>query len=152
MGAPTGLGRGTHVLSWRVISADGHPVGGSVVFSISEADAAPPPIVDEIDRTVRAGVLGSKVALYIGLFIGVGGVFASVWLLGDSRPGRNVAGGALGIGNLGALASRRFPRARCAGGTRGAHRRTHCLVHGHGDKLRPYGRRRRPRLHHRRGG
>ncbi|QFI68923.1 Copper resistance protein D [Sinorhizobium alkalisoli] len=106
--APTGLGRGTHVLSWRVISADGHPVGGSVVFSINEADAAPPPIVDEIDRTVRAGVLGSKVALYIGLFIGVCGVFASVWLLGGSRPGRNVAGGALGIGILGALASAGF--------------------------------------------
>ena len=28
------LQNGTHVLSWRVISADGHPVGGSVVFSI----------------------------------------------------------------------------------------------------------------------
>ncbi|ODR92154.1 copper resistance CopC/CopD family protein [Sinorhizobium alkalisoli] len=106
--APTGLGRGTHVLSWRVISADGHPVGGSVVFSISEADAAPPPIVDQIDRTVRAGVLGSKVALYIGLFIGVGGMFASVWLLGGSRPGRHVVGGALGIGILGALASAGF--------------------------------------------
>src|SRR5579872_6448775 len=28
------LARGTHVLSYRVISADGHPVGGSVTFSI----------------------------------------------------------------------------------------------------------------------
>ena len=25
-----GLGQGTHVLSWRVISADGHPVGGAL--------------------------------------------------------------------------------------------------------------------------
>ncbi|OHV79516.1 copper resistance CopC/CopD family protein [Ensifer sp. LCM 4579] len=106
--APTGLDRGTHVLSWRVISADGHPVGGSVVFSIGEADAAPPPIADEIDWTVRASVLASRVALYIGLFIGVGGVFASGWLLGGSRSGRNIAGGALGIGILGALASAGF--------------------------------------------
>jgi copper transport protein len=29
---PSALRRGTHVLSWRVISADGHPVGGSLVF------------------------------------------------------------------------------------------------------------------------
>src|SRR6516165_10227904 len=32
--APPALRRGTHVLSWRVISADGHPVGGSLMFSI----------------------------------------------------------------------------------------------------------------------
>src|SRR5262245_15435173 len=31
---PAGLNRGTHVLSWRIVSLDGHPVGGSVVFSI----------------------------------------------------------------------------------------------------------------------
>ncbi|HVH02336.1 MAG TPA: copper resistance CopC family protein, partial [Amaricoccus sp.] len=31
---PAGLGTGTQVLSWRVVSADGHPVGGSLVFSI----------------------------------------------------------------------------------------------------------------------
>ena len=34
---PGPLRRGTHVLSWRVISADGHPVGGSLVFSVGEA-------------------------------------------------------------------------------------------------------------------
>ena len=35
MNVPQSLARGTHVLSWRVISADGHPVGGSVIFSIA---------------------------------------------------------------------------------------------------------------------
>ena len=30
---------GTHALSWRVISADGHAVGGSIVFSVGEATA-----------------------------------------------------------------------------------------------------------------
>lgn len=38
---PPGLGRGTHLLSWRVVSADGHPVGGSLVFSIGEPSLAP---------------------------------------------------------------------------------------------------------------
>ena len=28
------LASGTHVLSWRVTSADGHPVGGSLMFSV----------------------------------------------------------------------------------------------------------------------
>jgi copper transport protein len=34
---PPQLRRGSHVLSWRVVSADGHPVGGSFVFSIGAA-------------------------------------------------------------------------------------------------------------------
>ncbi len=33
------LAKGTHALSWRVISADGHPVGGSVVFSVGSISA-----------------------------------------------------------------------------------------------------------------
>ncbi|WP_244562590.1 copper resistance CopC family protein [Ensifer aridi] len=47
--APTDLGRGTHVLSWRVISADGHPIGGSVVFSVGRASAEPALVSDHID-------------------------------------------------------------------------------------------------------
>lgn len=31
---PPDAGRGTYVLRWRVASADGHPVGGSLVFSV----------------------------------------------------------------------------------------------------------------------
>ena len=32
--APPALRRGTHVLSWRVISADGHPVGGALIVTV----------------------------------------------------------------------------------------------------------------------
>jgi copper transport protein len=103
--APTDLGRGTHVLSWRVTSADGHPIGGSVVFSVGMASAEPPLVSDQIDWGVRAGILASRVALYTGLFIGVGGVFSACWLLGGSPSGRNIAAIALGIGLLGAIAS-----------------------------------------------
>ena len=31
---PAGLANGTYALSWRVVSEDGHPVGGALVFSI----------------------------------------------------------------------------------------------------------------------
>ncbi|TIM62909.1 MAG: copper resistance protein CopC, partial [Mesorhizobium sp.] len=49
---PQRLGSGTHVLSWRVISADGHPVGGSVLFSIGAPSAAPA-VAEAVDRGLR---------------------------------------------------------------------------------------------------
>ena len=33
------LADGTHILSWRAVSADGHPISGSVVFSIGQSSA-----------------------------------------------------------------------------------------------------------------
>ncbi|PST22718.1 copper resistance protein CopC [Mesorhizobium plurifarium] len=103
--APANIGRGTHVLSWRVISADGHAVSGSLVFSIGAATSEPPLIGEGTDWAVRAGILGSRVALYVGLFLGVGGAFASSWLLGGSRSGRRAVAAALGVGILGTLSS-----------------------------------------------
>jgi copper transport protein len=34
---PAGLARGTYVISYRVTSADGHPVGGSILFAVGSA-------------------------------------------------------------------------------------------------------------------
>ena len=39
--SPAHLRNGTHVLTWRVVSEDGHPIGGSVVFSIGTHTAPP---------------------------------------------------------------------------------------------------------------
>ncbi|TJW40496.1 MAG: copper resistance protein CopC, partial [Mesorhizobium sp.] len=72
---PQKLGSGTHVLSWRVISADGHPVGGSVLFSIGAPSAAPA-VAEAVDRGLRSAIWVGKVFLYVGLFLGVGGAFA----------------------------------------------------------------------------
>jgi copper transport protein len=38
VGMPSEVGVGTSILSWRVTSQDGHPVGGTVSFSINRAD------------------------------------------------------------------------------------------------------------------
>ncbi len=57
---------------------------------------------------MRAGVLASRIALYIGLFIGVGGAFSLCWLFGGSRSGRKVVAVALGIGLFGVVASAGF--------------------------------------------
>ncbi len=71
--APPGLGTGTHVLSWRVVSEDGHPVGGSVVFSIGAPGAGPPPeAADMADPAVRTAIWLARIALYAALFLGVG--------------------------------------------------------------------------------
>jgi len=81
MRAPESLQRGTHVLSWRVISADGHPVGGALMFSVGapsgkpEAAAEPPS-----DRRVGAALWAARMAIYLGLFVGVGGAFFHAWI------------------------------------------------------------------------
>ncbi|RWC47772.1 MAG: copper resistance protein CopC [Mesorhizobium sp.] len=84
---PQPLKSGTHVLSWRVISADGHPVGGSLLFSIG-APSAPPAVSEAVDWPLRSAIWLGKVLLYIGLFLGVGGAFALAWLSGGGQAGR----------------------------------------------------------------
>jgi copper transport protein len=79
------LGRGTHLLSWRVVSADGHPLGGALTFSVG----APSPMTGspqaQSDGAVKIAIWTVRLLLYIGLFIGVGGaVFAA--LVADARP------------------------------------------------------------------
>lgn len=103
--APSGLGRGTHVLSWRVVSEDGHPVWGSLVFSIGEASAETPLVDDEPDWTVRGALWVAKVALYVGLFIGVGGVFARRVLMPEAHAGTAPIAAALLLGVGGAFLS-----------------------------------------------
>jgi copper transport protein len=66
------------VLSWRVISADGHPVGGSLVFSIG-APTQQPSAEQTSDRSVRVALWLAKFLIYSGLFIGIGGAFFRSW-------------------------------------------------------------------------
>jgi copper transport protein len=77
--APAEIMPGAHALSWRVVSADGHPVGGSVVFSVGAPGAGGVPGAAEVvDWPLRAAIWLSRVAIYLGFFVGVGGlVFAA---------------------------------------------------------------------------
>lgn len=77
--APSGLKQGTHVLSWRVVSADGHPVGGSLLFSVGAPSAAPV-AAEPVDWPLSVAIWAGKVLLYAGLFLGIGGAFALAWL------------------------------------------------------------------------
>jgi len=69
------------VLSWRVISADGHPVGGALMFAVGAPSARPAAGAEgRADPGVRPVLWTVKVVLYVGLFAGVGGAFFCAWI------------------------------------------------------------------------
>ncbi len=87
---------GTSTLSWRVVSIDGHPVGGSVSFSIgapggegSRGDASDTPDAG------RVAIWFVRIVLYFGLFIGAGGAFFLAWMAPGSRAGARFVQAAL---------------------------------------------------------
>jgi copper transport protein len=72
------LARGTHVLSWRVVSEDGHPVPGALMFSVMEVTGTAP-LGQERAPGVTLALWLARALMTIGLVIGVGGaVFARV--------------------------------------------------------------------------
>jgi copper transport protein len=108
---PADLPRGTAVISYRVISQDGHPVAGSVAFSIGEPSATRP--VATSHAAVDTLIWLARVGLYLGLFAGVGGVFFMNWIaqrrvapramLGFLAVGMVSAAGSLGFQGLDVL-------------------------------------------------
>ncbi|WP_105431269.1 copper resistance CopC/CopD family protein [Neorhizobium sp. T6_25] len=105
---PDDLSDGSYLLSWRVVSEDGHPIGGSVVFSIGRPNADARGTMVDIDWPVRAGLWIGKVAFYVGLFFGVGGAFAIHWFADGSRNALRQVLATLGAGFAGALLSAGF--------------------------------------------
>lgn len=75
---PAGLPAGTHVLSWRVVSEDGHPVGGSVLFSVGAPSAAAAAAAPG-EPVGRALLWLGRVGLYLGLTLGIGGAAFAAW-------------------------------------------------------------------------
>jgi copper transport protein len=103
---PPGTSLGTHLLSWRVVSADGHPVGGALTFSIGQPSAAPTS-PQSTDTRLRVAVWLARLALYMGLFIGIGGAFFGTWIAASQPSGwvRTATIGALECGLIAALLS-----------------------------------------------
>ncbi|WID94851.1 copper resistance protein CopC [Bosea vestrisii] len=97
--SPADLGQGTHVLSWRVISEDGHPVGGSVVFSIGAPGAAPA-VTTQSEPAVRFMLWLGKLGLSLGLAFGVGGVAFIAWVTPLPAAARAPIAGFLTLGLL----------------------------------------------------
>ncbi len=99
---PADLPKGTQIVSYRVISADGHPVAGSITFSIGE------PTENKLPTETGAGINGliwlTRIGLYLGLFAGIGGVFFCNWI-GRERAAQRVILASLIIGIVSAVVS-----------------------------------------------
>jgi copper transport protein len=99
---PDNLPRGTQVVSYRVTSEDGHPVAGSMVFSIGAVTGA-------VANESRAGAVNgliwlARIGVYLGLFVGVGGAFFTCWI-GLTRAGSGLIHIALVTGLVSAAAA-----------------------------------------------
>jgi copper transport protein len=85
---PPALSNGSYALSYRVMSEDGHPIGGTLGFAIGAPSAGGAALAaDATPRASRLLILIQRVALYLGLFLGVGGVFALTWFGRETRTG-----------------------------------------------------------------
>jgi len=75
---PSGLGAGTYVVSYRVVSADGHPIGGALLFAVGArperwSDAAGTAATSNVDSLYIAAVANRAVHL-AALFVAAGGL------------------------------------------------------------------------------
>jgi copper transport protein len=77
---PPTLAEGAYVLSWRVISEDGHPVGGALTFWVGARTAAAPDVASTDNAAVRAAIWATRLVIYLGLFVGAGGAFFLGWI------------------------------------------------------------------------
>ncbi|MGX7675585.1 copper resistance CopC/CopD family protein [Plantactinospora sp. DSM 117369] len=91
---------GTYLVSYRVISADSHPVAGSYTFAVGAASATPPEPADETIRPdVRLAVPATRYLGYAGLVLLIGPTL----LLGLLWPRRLPRRGAVRLVRAGLL-------------------------------------------------
>jgi copper transport protein len=85
---PEATREGTYVLSWRVVSADGHPVGGVVTFALGHPSSgvAAPPVAGA--TALHIAIWVAQFILSIGLFVGAGGAIFVAWLAAKPPPRR----------------------------------------------------------------
>jgi copper transport protein len=88
----TDVPRGTFLVSYRVISADSHPVGAGYTYSFGAASATAPQPTDSAGRTDRAVAILVSSAHYVGyvgliLLAGPALILAALWPPRLSRRG-----------------------------------------------------------------
>jgi len=70
---PADLSDGTYVLSWRLVSADSHPLSGAISFSIGVPSVNPVQVPDPADGGVVDGLYSAAQTLgYLGLALVLG--------------------------------------------------------------------------------
>ena len=79
------VGDGTYVVTYRITSADGHPVSGALVFSIGEEAGATDELVAQVfssdaDRPWAVAATLARWAMYAGVLLAAG-IAATTWWL-----------------------------------------------------------------------
>lgn len=96
---------GTYGLSWRVISADGHPVGGTLTFSVGTPSANL--VEGASSNPVRNSLIWlARLLGYLGLFTGIGWVIYRALTPGSkdaSNPQSRIAPRMLAVGAVALL-------------------------------------------------
>lgn len=83
---PPALAEGTYVASFRVMSIDGHPVGGSIVFSVGTASSGYQAASSTAsDQGWRLAMAACRALLDLGLLGGAGGLLFLL-LVGPTGP------------------------------------------------------------------
>ena len=140
------LGAGTRpggfTATYRVISADSHPVSGGFVFTVGDA-SAPGKTVDELLQGTNAGPVTStafavvRAVQYGAIAIGLGALIFLLWAVAmRAQPGRRRSDRARRgvLARAAAVAARGLPRRppqrRRRRGPPGRHRRRHQRVGG----------------------
>ncbi len=108
IGVRPGLPKGAYIASWSVVSADSHPVGGSLQFGYGvPATAAAGPAPPEPDPRLDLLVGLAKGLLYLGLVAALGSLPAALVLSTDPAERRalwRVARAGAGLAVLASLA------------------------------------------------
>jgi copper transport protein len=86
---PTGLGDGTYLVNWRVVSADGHPVSGAFAFGI-RADSTAAGSAGDRAETAPWPVVAVRFAGYLAFALLVGVAGFVTWCSAASRRDSDV--------------------------------------------------------------
>lgn len=98
IGLPEPLGQGGYLVSWRVISADSHPIGGSFRFTVGDAPAARGEDAAAAPATPhgwQATAIAARAAFLFTLLATAGGVWFLIWSRAAYRAAPAVEGGVL---------------------------------------------------------
>lgn len=80
---------GTYVVAWNIVSADGHPIGGALTFSVGAPSATvePPPEPESSSAVVSVVRDAATAVTLIGLLLASGLALFIAWMLPRSWPG-----------------------------------------------------------------
>lgn len=98
---PQDLGTGSYIVTYRVLSADAHPIKGALVFSVGEEGGVSDSVLQAViggGSDTLFGLLGVVVRwiTYLGTLLAGGAMAFLIWVSNDD-PRRSARIGALGV-------------------------------------------------------